>query len=88
LAVLSAGGIHYKTGMKIDRNILFLIEKGNNTIQEKYTYAVSSMDDMVKEIGMVKKEKSKIKRINIPGEGTDSSIRIPKLLLARNIRIG
>jgi hypothetical protein len=41
-----------------------------------------------KKIGMVKKEKSKIKHINIPGEGTDNSIRIPKLLLTRNIRIG
>jgi hypothetical protein len=52
------------------------------------TYYSSKRIMLPKKIGMVKKEKSKIKHINIPGEGTDNSIRIPKLLLTRNIRIG
>jgi hypothetical protein len=76
--------IHYKTGMEMDGNILFFIEgskellpgyvktsKGIILPREIY-YALSSIDGMVKEIGVVKKEKSKIKHllglkhINIP----------------------
>ena len=67
--------IHYRTGMEIDGDILFFIEgsrelllgyvktsKGIMLPREIY-YALSSMDGMVKEIGVVKKEKSKIKHI-------------------------
>ena len=59
----------------MDGNILFFIEgskellpryvktsKGIILLREIY-YALSSMDGMVKEIGVVKKEKSKIKHI-------------------------
>jgi len=67
--------IHYKTGMEIDRNILFFIEgsrellpgyiktfKGLILPREIY-YTLSSIDGIVKEIGVVKKEKSKIKHL-------------------------
>ena len=67
--------IHYRTGMEMDGNILYFIEgskellpgyvktsKGLILPREIY-YALSSIDGMVKEIGVVKKEKSKIKHI-------------------------
>jgi len=67
--------IHYRTDMEMDGNILYFIEgsrellpgyvktsKGLILPREIY-YALSSIDGMVKEIGVVKKEKSKIKHI-------------------------
>ena len=76
--------IHYKTGMEMDGNILFFIEgsrellpgyvktsKGIILPREIY-HTLSSMDGIVKETGVVMKEKSKtkhllgLKHINIP----------------------
>jgi len=76
--------IHYRTDMEIDGNILYFIEgsrellpgyvktsKGLILPREIY-YALSSINGLQEEIGVVKKEKSKIKHllglkhINIP----------------------
>ena len=67
--------IHYRTDMEMDGDILYFIEgskellpgyvkasKGIILPREIY-YALSSIDGIVKEIGVVKKEKSKIKHI-------------------------